>query len=207
MALSGELVKALLGDQPVTAYDYSDPFAEQNRLDAESLDRALEKSMLEKEALNLSGLFTNRDGTSGGGDSIVSGGRVDPSVVNNTPTASGILDKTEKSEVLGLFGKFLPGTLGTVVSGFGKLLDMKAASDFDAFNLTQDRNTSMLRGGGLTKSDMQGNVFGFNPSDNSYTSSYGTTTSLDSLSPETQAGLAANMESFGSGSDKDYYGD
>ena len=206
MALSGELVKALLGDQPANTYDYSDPFAIQNRLDQESLDRALAQSVLEKDKLILGGLFSG--GSDGGGvDPMIGGGRAEPTVVNNTPTAQGILDKTQTSEVLGLFGKFLPGTLGTIASGVGKLMDYKASSDFDRFNETQDRNTSMLRGGGLTKSDSEGNVFGFNPSNDTYVSSDGRTFDTTTMSPETKAGLAANLESFGTGSDKDYYGD
>ena len=206
MALSGELVKALLGDQPANTYDYSDPFAIQNRLDQESLDRALAQSVLEKDKLILGGLFSG--GSDGGGvDPMIGGGRAEPTVVNNTPTAQGILDKTQTSEVLGLFGKFLPGTLGTIASGVGKLMDYKASSDFDRFNETQDRNTSMLRGGGLTKSDSEGNVFGFNPSNDTYVSSDGRTFDTTTMSPETKAGLAANLESFGTGTDKDYYGD
>ena len=206
MALSGELVKALLGDQPANTYDYNDPFATQNRLDAESLDRALAQSVLEKDKLILGGLFSG--GSEGGSiDPMIGGGRAEPTVVNNTPTAQGILDKTQASEVLGLFGKFLPGTLGTIASGVGKLMDYKASSDFDRFNETQDRNTSMLRGGGLTKSDSEGNVFGFNPSNDTYVSSDGRTFDTTTMSPETKAGLAANLESFGTGSDKDYYGD
>ena len=205
MALSGELVKALLGDQPVTAYDYSDPFATQNRLDAESLDRALAQSVMEKDNLILKGLFSSGGG--GGSTDPIIGGRVEPTVVNNTPTAQGILDKTQSSEVLGLFGKFLPAGLGMIASGAGKLMDYKASSDFDRFNETQDRNTSMMRGGGLTKSDMEGNVFGFNPSNDTYVSSDGRSFDTTTMSPETQAGLAANLESFGTGTDKDYYGD
>ena len=205
MALSGELVKALLGDQPVTAYDYSDPFATQNRLDKESLDRALEQSVLEKDKLILGGLFSS--GGDGGSTDPMIGGRVEPTVVNNTPTAQGILDKTQASEVLGLFGKFLPAGLGMIASGAGKLMDYKASSDFDRFNETQDRNTSMMRGGGLTKSDMEGNVWGFNPSNDTYVSSDGRSFDTTTMSPETKAGLAANLESFGTGTDKDYYGD
>ena len=205
MALSGELVKALLGDQPVTAYDYSDPFAIQNRLDKESLDRALEQSVLEKNKLILGGLFSS--GSDGNVINPMTGGRTEPTVVNNTPTAQGILDKTQTSEVLGLFGKFLPGGLGMIASGAGKLMEYKASSDFDRFNETQDRNTSMMRGGGLTKSDMEGNVFGFNPSNDTYVSSDGRSFDTTTMSPETQAGLAANLESFGTGTDKDYYGD
>lgn len=206
MALSGELVKALLGDQPANTYDYSDPFAIQNRLDKESLDRALAQSVLEKDKLILGGLFSG--GSDGGGvDPMIGGGRAEPTVVNNTPTAQGILDKTQASEVLGLFGKFLPGGLGMIASGAEKLLDYKASSDFDKFNQTQDRNTSMMRGGGLTKSDMEGNVWGFNPSNDTYVSSDGRSFDTTTMSPETKAGLAANLESFGTGTDKDYYGD
>ena len=203
MALSGELVKALLGDQPANTYDYNDPFAVQNRLDAESLDRALAQSVMGKDKLILGGLFSSE----GGGIDPMIGGRAEPTVVNNTPTAQGILDKTQASEVLGLFGKFLPAGLGMIASGAGKLMDYKASSDFDRFNETQDRNTSMMRGGGLTKSDMEGNVWGFNPSNDTYVSSDGRSFDTTTMSPETQAGLAANLESFGTGTDKDYYGD
>jgi len=48
---------------------------------------------------------------------------------------------------------------------------------------------------------------GWNPEGTQYTSSYGTTTDSSSISPEAAAGLAAARESFGYGSDADYYGD
>jgi hypothetical protein len=191
--------------RPVRSDYYGNEFAIQN-----SLDAALAQKQLEDEAQRivddpvLLQKFLSESGMSS--DSMPTGRGV-PTVVNGTPTAAGILDKTYLADILGKIGKVAPGMFGMLASGGGYLLDLKAGSDFNKFNETQDRNTQLMRGGGLTKSDMEGNVFGFNPSANTYTSSYGTTTSLDSLSPEAQAGLAANMESFGSGSDKDYYGD
>lgn len=176
----------------------------------DSLDAALAQKQLEEEAKRIVNdpvlleKFLSENGMNT--DSIPLPQR-QPDVVNATPTASGILDKTYQSDILGTIGKFAPGLFGTLASLGGYVQDYRAGRDFDIFNQTQDRNTQLMRSGGLTKSDMEGNVFGFNPSANTYTASYGTTTSLDSLSPAAQAGLAANMESFGSGSDKDYYGD
>ena len=192
--------------RPVRSDYYGNEFAIQN-----SLDAALAQKKLEEEAQRivddpvLLQKFLSESGVSA--TSIPTTGRGIPTVVNGTPTAAGILDKTYLADILGKIGKAAPGMFGMLASGAGYLTDLKAGSDFDQFNKTQDRNTQLMRGGGLTKSDMEGNVFGFNPSANTYTSSYGTTTSLDSLSPEAQAGLASNMESFGSGADKDYYGD
>ena len=130
-----------------------------------------------------------------------------PTVVNGTPTAAGILNNTYLADILGMVGKFAPGMLGSLATGGGYLLDLKAGSDFDKFNETQDRNTQLMRGGGLTKSDMEGSMFGFNPSNDTYISSDGRSFDTSTMSPETKAGLAANLESFGTGSDKDYYGD
>ena len=183
--------------------DYNENrFAIQNSLDAALLQKEAERIVNDPVLLRK---FLEDSGYSDSG--IPTGSGVAPDVVNGTPTAAGILSKTHQSDILNTIGKYAPGAFGMLASLGGYLQDYRAGRDFDTFNQTQDRNTQLMRGGGLTKSDMEGNVFGFNPSDNSYTSSYGTTTSLDSLSPETQAGLAANMESFGSGSDKDYYGD
>ena len=180
---------------------YGNEFAIQNSLDAALLQKEAERILNDPVLLQK---FLSESGMSS--DSMPTDRGVS-TVVNGTPTAAGILDKTQIADILGKIGKVAPGMFGILASGAGYLTDWKAGSDFDKFNQTQDRNTQLMRGGGLTKSDMEGNVFGFNPSDNTYTSSYGTTISLDSLSPEAQAGLAANMESFGSGSDKDYYGD
>ena len=183
--------------------DYNENrFAIQNSLDAALLQKEAERIVNDPVLLRK---FLEDSGYSDGG--LPKGSAVAPDVVNGTPTAAGILSKTYQSDILNTIGKYAPGAFGMLASLGGYLQDYRAGRDFDTFNQTQDQNTQLMRGGGLTKSDMEGNVFGFNPSDNSYTSSYGTTTSLDSLSPETQAGLAANMESFGSGSDKDYYGD
>ena len=180
---------------------YGNEFAIQNSLDAALLQKEAERILNDPVLLQK---FLSESGMSS--DSMPTDRGVS-TVVNGTPTAAGILDKTQIADILGKIGKVAPGMFGILASGAGYLTDWKAGSDFDKFNQTQNRNTQLMRGGGLTKSDMEGNVFVFNPSDNTYTSSYGTTISLDSLSPEAQAGLAANMESFGSGSDKDYYGD
>ena len=163
----------------------------------EEAQRILEDPVLLEEFLRESGINSENNGSSS----------AKPTVVNGTPTAAGILNKTYLSDILDKIGKFAPGGLGMFASIGGNLLDMKAGSDFDKFNQTQDRNTQLMRGGGLTKSDMEGNVFGFNPSNNTYISSDGRSFDTSTMSPETQAGLAANLESFGTGTNKDYYGD
>ena len=182
---------------------YQDVFKIQNQLDAALLQKEAERivndPILLKKFLRESGINSEDNGGSSSNAA--------PTVVNNTPTAAGILDKTYLADILDKIGKFAPGGLGMLASAGGALLDWKAGSDFDKFNQTQDRNTQLMRGGGLTKSDMEGNVFGFNPSNNSYISSDGRSFDTSTMSPETQAGLAANLESFGTGTDKDYYGD
>ena len=199
--------KVARSNQGMLRPDYhQDVFKIQNQLDAALLQKEAERivsdPVLLKEFLRKSGV------DSGDSGSTTSGNRgVEPTVVNGTPTAAGILNKTYLSDILDKIGNFAPGGLGMLASAGGYLLDWKAGSDFDKFNQTQDRNTQLMRGGGLTKSDMEGNVFGFNPSNNTYISSDGRSFDTSTMSPETQAGLAANLESFGTGTDKDYYGD
>ena len=182
---------------------YQDVFKIQNQLDAALLQKEAERivndPILLEKFLRESGINSEDNGGSSSNAA--------PTVVNGTPTAAGILDKTYLADILDKIGNFAPGGLGMLASAGGYLLDWKAGSDFDKFNQTQDRNTQLMRGGGLTKSDMEGNVFGFNPSNNSYISSDGRSFDTSTMSPETQAGLAANLESFGTGTDKDYYGD
>jgi len=48
---------------------------------------------------------------------------------------------------------------------------------------------------------------GWSPDGSFYTSSYGTTTDSGSITPAEAAGLSAARESYGYGSDADYYGD
>ena len=182
---------------------YQNVFKIQNDLDAALLQKEAERIVNDPVLLKK---FLSENGS---GDDPWVGNR-DPSaptIVNNTPTAAGILNKTNIADVLKTIGKFAPGGLGMLASGAGYYLDWKTGSDFDKFNQTQDRNTQLMRSGGLTKSDMEGNVFGFNPSDSTYISSDGRSFDTNTMSPETQAGLAANLESFGTGTDKDYYGD
>ena len=180
---------------------YPNVFKIQNELDAALLQKEAERIVDDPVLLRK---FLSEAGADPWG---ASQGTNVPTVVNNTPTAAGILDKTYLADILGKIGKVAPGMFGMLASGAGYLTDWKAGSDFDKFNQTQDRNTQLMRGGGLTKSDMEGNVFGFNPSNNTYTSSDGRSFDTTTMSPETQAGLAANLESFGTGTDKDYYGD
>ena len=182
---------------------YQDVFKIQNQLDAALLQKEAERivndPILLEKFLRESGINSENNGSSSSNAA--------PTVVNGTPTAAGILNKTYIADILDKIGNFAPGGLGMLASVGSGLLDWKAGSDFDKFNQTQDRNTQLMRGGGLTKSDMEGNVFGFNPSNNSYISSDGRSFDTSTMSPETQAGLAANLESFGTGTDKDYYGD
>ena len=180
---------------------YQNVFKIQNELDAALLQKEAERIVDDPVLLRKFLSEAGADPWSGSRSTNV------PTVVNNTPTAAGILDKTYLADILGKIGKAAPGGLGMLASGAGYYLDWRAGSDFDKFNQTQDRNTQLMRGGGLTKSDMEGNVFGFNPSNNTYTSSDGRSFDTTTMSPETQAGLAANLESFGTGTDKDHYGD
>jgi hypothetical protein len=181
---------------------YGNEFAIQNQLDAalmqKEAERIVNNPILLAKFLRESGINSEDNGSSSSAK---------PTVVNGTPTAAGILNKTNLADILGTIGKYAPGGLGMLASGAGYYLDWTAGSDFDKFNQTQDRNTQLMRSGGLTKSDMEGNVFGFNPSDSTYISSDGRSFDTSTMSPETQAGLAANLESFGTGTDNDYYGD
>lgn len=179
---------------------YTNPFAIQD-----SLDAALEQKQLEEQAkaiIQNPKLLEEYLGTSG--ESTSTG--VSP-VVNGTPTAQSILDLADLSENLDIAGMFLPGPLGTFASIGSKLSDYMSNRQYDSFLERQALNDALFAGGGQIKSDSQGNLWGFNPANDTYVTSGGQVVSAGGLSDATKAGLAANMETFGSGESRDYFGD